>query len=193
MTTCSLRGSDRALVDCRPCRRRCRAAYRRQGCRGRGRNLRTRQAPVPSRGGWLASHERSRPPRRRGLPHTRGAPRRQDHPGRRAYPMEVEQTLERHPAVREAAVVGVPDRRWGELVHAFIVPEDSTAPPDPEELRRFAPRRSQDSRCRRAGRSCRSCRATPTASCSDASSSPRDLPRFDFRNPPPPPPPWNST
>ena len=57
--------------------------------------------------------------------------------GENVYPMEVEQTLERHPAVREAAVVGVPDRRWGELVHAFIVPEESTAPPDPEELRRF--------------------------------------------------------
>ena len=100
--------------------------------------------------------------------------------GENVYPMEVEQTLERHPAVREAAVVGVPDRRWGELVHAFIVPEDSTAPPDPEALRRFAARRSQDSRCRRAGRSWRSCHATPTASCSDVSSSPRD-PR-DFRN-----------
>jgi acyl-CoA synthetase (AMP-forming)/AMP-acid ligase II len=58
--------------------------------------------------------------------------------GENVYPLEVEQALERHPAVREAAVVGVPDRRWGELVHAFIVPEDATSPPDREELRRFA-------------------------------------------------------
>jgi acyl-CoA synthetase (AMP-forming)/AMP-acid ligase II len=58
--------------------------------------------------------------------------------GENVYPLEVEQTLERHPAVREAAVVGVPDRRWGELVHAFIVPQDATSPPVPEELRRFA-------------------------------------------------------
>jgi acyl-CoA synthetase (AMP-forming)/AMP-acid ligase II len=54
------------------------------------------------------------------------------------YPLEVEQVLERHPAVREAAVVGVPDRRWGELVHAFVVPDDSSSPPDQEELRQFA-------------------------------------------------------
>jgi acyl-CoA synthetase (AMP-forming)/AMP-acid ligase II len=58
--------------------------------------------------------------------------------GENVYPMEVEQALERHPGIREAAVVGVPDRRWGELVHAFVVPEDATEPPDPEELRQFA-------------------------------------------------------
>ena len=54
------------------------------------------------------------------------------------YPLEVEQTLERHPAVREAAVIGIPDRRWGEVVHGFVVPDDLSAPPDPEELRQFA-------------------------------------------------------
>jgi acyl-CoA synthetase (AMP-forming)/AMP-acid ligase II len=57
--------------------------------------------------------------------------------GENVYPLEVEQALERHPAVREAAVVGVPDRRWGELVHAFVVPDDSSSPPDEEELRQF--------------------------------------------------------
>ena len=35
-------------------------------------------------------------------------------------PSEVEGVLLSHPAVREAAVVGVPDDRWGEAVHAFI-------------------------------------------------------------------------
>jgi acyl-CoA synthetase (AMP-forming)/AMP-acid ligase II len=58
--------------------------------------------------------------------------------GENVYPLEVEQALERHPAVREAAVVGVPDRRWGELVHAFVVPDDLSSPPDEEELRQFA-------------------------------------------------------
>jgi len=58
--------------------------------------------------------------------------------GENVYPLEVEHVLERHPAVREAAVVGVPDRRWGEVVHAFLVPDDSASPPDLEELRRFA-------------------------------------------------------
>jgi acyl-CoA synthetase (AMP-forming)/AMP-acid ligase II len=37
------------------------------------------------------------------------------------YPIEVEQALAGHPAVAEAAVVGVPDARWGEAVKAFIV------------------------------------------------------------------------
>jgi acyl-CoA synthetase (AMP-forming)/AMP-acid ligase II len=35
-------------------------------------------------------------------------------------PSEVEGVLLSHPGVREAAVVGVPDDRWGEAVHAFI-------------------------------------------------------------------------
>jgi fatty-acyl-CoA synthase len=34
--------------------------------------------------------------------------------------IEVEQVLVRHPAVLEAAVVGVPDARWGEVPKAFI-------------------------------------------------------------------------
>lgn len=37
------------------------------------------------------------------------------------YPSEVEQVLERHPAVREVAVVGEPDPIMGEVVHAFVV------------------------------------------------------------------------
>jgi len=37
------------------------------------------------------------------------------------YPREVEEVLESHPAVREAAVVGVPDPVRGELPKAFIV------------------------------------------------------------------------
>jgi len=35
--------------------------------------------------------------------------------------VEVEQVLLRHPAVQEAAVVGLPDARWGEAPHAFVV------------------------------------------------------------------------
>jgi acyl-CoA synthetase (AMP-forming)/AMP-acid ligase II len=41
--------------------------------------------------------------------------------GENIYAMEVEATLCRHPAVREAAVIGVPDPKWGEAVTAVVV------------------------------------------------------------------------
>lgn len=37
------------------------------------------------------------------------------------YPVEVEQVLYRHPDIEEAAVIGLPDERWGEAVTAVIV------------------------------------------------------------------------
>ncbi len=51
--------------------------------------------------------------------------------------VEVEAMLLEHPAVREAAVVGLPDARWGEAPHAFVVLKDSAAA-TPEELREFS-------------------------------------------------------
>jgi fatty-acyl-CoA synthase len=41
--------------------------------------------------------------------------------GENVYPAEIENVLHAHPAVREAAVVGVPDERWGEACLAFVV------------------------------------------------------------------------
>ena len=41
--------------------------------------------------------------------------------GENVYPAEIENVLHEHPAVREAAVVGVPDERWGEACVAFVV------------------------------------------------------------------------
>jgi acyl-CoA synthetase (AMP-forming)/AMP-acid ligase II len=41
--------------------------------------------------------------------------------GENVYPAEVENALCKHPAVAEAAVIGVPDQRWGESVRAFVV------------------------------------------------------------------------
>lgn len=41
--------------------------------------------------------------------------------GENVYPAEVESVLCAHPAVAEAAVIGVPDERWGELVKAVVV------------------------------------------------------------------------
>ena len=42
--------------------------------------------------------------------------------GENVYPAEVEAVLARHPAVADVAVVGIPDERWGETVHAVVVP-----------------------------------------------------------------------
>ncbi|MFH8797501.1 fatty acid--CoA ligase [Streptomyces sp. NPDC017941] len=41
--------------------------------------------------------------------------------GQNIYPAEVEKQLSEHPAVADAAVVGLPDARWGEAVHAAVV------------------------------------------------------------------------
>jgi fatty-acyl-CoA synthase len=50
--------------------------------------------------------------------------------------VEVESVLLRHPAILEAAVVGMPDERWGETPHAFIVFRTGMSAPD-EELTAF--------------------------------------------------------
>jgi 2-furoate---CoA ligase len=41
--------------------------------------------------------------------------------GENIHPVEVEEVLARHPRVRDVAVVGEPDERWGERVVAFVV------------------------------------------------------------------------
>jgi fatty-acyl-CoA synthase len=50
--------------------------------------------------------------------------------------VEVEGVLLRHPAVQEAAVVGLADEKWGEAPHAFVILKPGTSA-DPEELRQF--------------------------------------------------------
>ncbi len=44
--------------------------------------------------------------------------------GENVYPIEVEQVLYRHPAIREVAVVGVPHAKWGETPIAVVALED---------------------------------------------------------------------
>jgi long-chain acyl-CoA synthetase len=55
--------------------------------------------------------------------------------GFNVYPNEVEDVLARHPKVKEAAVVGLPDAHSGECVTAFVVRRDETV--TVEELREF--------------------------------------------------------
>ncbi|GIW12337.1 MAG: long-chain-fatty-acid--CoA ligase [Dehalococcoidia bacterium] len=59
--------------------------------------------------------------------------------GATVYPAEVEAVLLEHPAVREVAVVGLPDAQWGELVAAAVVPVPGQTI-TPEELFAFASR-----------------------------------------------------
>ena len=47
--------------------------------------------------------------------------------GENVYPAEVEACFAEHPAIREVAVVGVPDERWGETGHAHVVLEAGAA------------------------------------------------------------------
>jgi long-chain acyl-CoA synthetase len=57
--------------------------------------------------------------------------------GENVYSTEVEDVLYRHPAVLEAAVFGVPDEKWGEAVHAVVVPRTGYEALDTAELIAF--------------------------------------------------------
>ena len=54
--------------------------------------------------------------------------------GENVYCSEVEEALYKHPAVLEAAVIGVPDGKWGEAVHAVVVQRE---PVSADELIEF--------------------------------------------------------
>jgi fatty-acyl-CoA synthase len=41
--------------------------------------------------------------------------------GLNVYPREIEEVLHQHPALLEAAVIGVPDEYFGEALRAFVV------------------------------------------------------------------------
>ena len=41
--------------------------------------------------------------------------------GENVYSTEVENAIADHPAVAQVAVIGIPDERWGEAVHAVVV------------------------------------------------------------------------
>jgi long-chain acyl-CoA synthetase len=57
--------------------------------------------------------------------------------GENVYSTEVEDVLYRHPAVLEVAVFGVPDEKWGEAVHAVVVPRPGHEDVDPAALVEF--------------------------------------------------------
>ena len=54
--------------------------------------------------------------------------------GYNVYPIEVENVIATHPSVLEVCVFGMPDDKWGEAIHAAIVPRNGKTI-DAEEIR----------------------------------------------------------
>lgn len=57
--------------------------------------------------------------------------------GENVYPVEVEQVLYRHCNIKEVAVVGVPDEKWGEVIKAVIVLKNPEQQMDVESIKTF--------------------------------------------------------
>ncbi len=47
--------------------------------------------------------------------------------GENYFPVEIENVLLEHPSIAEVAVVGLPDKKWGEIIACFIRPEGDRA------------------------------------------------------------------
>lgn len=56
--------------------------------------------------------------------------------GENVYPAEVEEVLRGHPDIEDVAVVAVPDEKWGETGHAFVIPKNGKEL-DPADLVSF--------------------------------------------------------
>lgn len=68
--------------------------------------------------------------------------------GENIYPKEAEEVLYKHPAILEAAVVGIPDKIWGEEVMAFIILKEGAAL-TVEEVIAYCRQRLADFKCPR--------------------------------------------
>jgi O-succinylbenzoic acid--CoA ligase len=85
--------------------------------------------------GWLRTADGGRLERDGRLHPLGRLDERIDTGGERVWPDEVEGALRGHPRIVEVAVVGRPDREWGERVVAFVVPTDPADPPSLDEIR----------------------------------------------------------
>jgi acyl-CoA synthetase (AMP-forming)/AMP-acid ligase II len=50
--------------------------------------------------------------------------------GENVYPSEVENVVGEHPAVKDVAVIGVPDEKWGEAIRAVVILNEEHEPTD---------------------------------------------------------------
>lgn len=66
--------------------------------------------------------------------------------GENIYPKEIEDVLTGDPSVLEAAVIGVPDEKWGEVVVAYVQPSPG-ASVDPTALKALCARSLTGYKC----------------------------------------------
>jgi acyl-CoA synthetase (AMP-forming)/AMP-acid ligase II len=66
--------------------------------------------------------------------------------GENIYPREIDELLFSHPAIQSAAVIGVPDKLYGEEVAAFVVLKESENASE-EDLINFCKTRLADYKC----------------------------------------------
>jgi long-chain acyl-CoA synthetase len=57
--------------------------------------------------------------------------------GENIAPAEIEHVLEEHSAVAEAAVIGIPDVDWGEVVKAVCIPMKGVSSPSDDDMTAF--------------------------------------------------------
>jgi fatty-acyl-CoA synthase len=57
--------------------------------------------------------------------------------GENVSPREVEEFLYTHPSIKDVAVVGVPDQKYGEEMCAWVVLKDGTPAPSADEIRNY--------------------------------------------------------
>ena len=66
------------------------------------------------------------------------------------YPAEAEQVLVQHPAILDAACIGIPHAEMGEELKALIVLREGVEPPDPRDVMAFCRDRLSHFKCPRS-------------------------------------------